>query len=158
MPRRFFRRSSSFSAATFLLPLVLAVSFAACKKGKVQVPEGATKTWDDMADDERMTHMKTVVAPRMKAMFQEYDGERFAEFNCATCHGPGAEDETFALPNPELPHLDASKYYKKHREADPEIVHFMWKEVEPAMAEALGVTHGEKGDMNCRSCHVVEGD
>jgi hypothetical protein len=141
-----------------LLPLLsLALASASCARGKVVVPEGATKTWDEMAEDERMTHMKTVVAPRMKSMFQEFDGERFADFSCETCHGPGAAEETYALPNPELPQLDESKYYKKHREATPEMVDFMWKEVEPTMAELLGVTHGMKGDMNCSSCHVVKG-
>lgn len=133
----------------------------ACKPKDPVVPEGASKTWPQMSDAEKGEHMGAVVLPRMKALFQAFDAERFAEFSCDTCHGAGAEDGSFEMPNPALPHLDASGLYKKHRKATPEIADFMWKEVEPEMAEALGLprySFTRKSGFGCANCHIVEGE
>ena len=127
---------------------------ASCALGRETTARGRDLRWRDMSAEQRMSHMSQTVAPAMGELFRGHDAERFADFGCKTCHAEG----TFAMPNPGLPHLDASGYYKKHRKASPDMVHFMWKEVEPQMAELLGVTHGEHGYFACRSCHVVEGD
>ena len=125
--------------------------------GKTGVPEGQTRAWAEMNESERMEHMASVVLPRMQAVFQGHDPERFADFGCATCHGSGAANGDYAMPNPALPVLDASNLYKKHRQQDPEMVKLMWKQVEPAMGEALAVTYGLGGaELECASCHVVE--
>jgi hypothetical protein len=109
-----------------------------------------------MSTGERIEHMSSVVAPRMQAHFQEFDRARFSDFGCPTCHGASAEDGSFAMPNPDLPHLDPSSFYKKHRKESPEIARFMWKVVEPEMANLLGLPRGEDG-FHCANCHVVEG-
>lgn len=130
----------------------------ACKMGKVTTPKGADKLWSQMDRDERSAHMYGVVKPRMETLFSELDGERFADFDCGTCHGDNAEEVDWALPNPALPKLNPKAFYKKHRKATPEMADFMWKVVEPEMAELLGVTHGPKGMMECGSCHLLEGE
>jgi cytochrome c553 len=147
---------------TGLVVAVLASALAlACKAKHPVVPEGASRTWPEMNDKERAQHMGAVVLPRMKASFQQFDAERFADFSCGTCHGAGAEDGSFEMPNPGLPRLDPSGLYKKHRKATPEIADFMWKEVEPEMAELLGLprySFVKKSGFGCANCHLVEGE
>lgn len=136
--------------ATLLLP-----ALACGPHGKVGVPEGRDKAWTEMDEPERMEHMAAVVMPRMQAVFQGYDPERFADFGCATCHGSGSGSGDFAMPNPGLPELDASNLYKKHRKESPEMVKLMWKQVEPAMGESLAQPYGFGGYISCERCHVV---
>jgi hypothetical protein len=137
--------------------VTVALTSAACgPRGQTGIPEGQAKPWAEMDDDERMQHMATVVVPRMQPVFQAHDPERFSDFGCATCHGSGAANGDFAMPSPSLPVLDASNFYKTHRKHQPEMVKLMWKEVEPAMGDALAVTHGFGGVIDCGTCHVVE--
>jgi len=141
-----------------LLAALLALPALACgPHGETGIPEGRDKAWTKMDHDERLEYMATVVSPRMKTVFQNFDPERFADFNCATCHGEGASGD-FEMPNPELPELDASKLYKKHRKATPEITKLMWKEVEPTMGELLAQTYGFGGYVSCSSCHIVHNE
>jgi cytochrome c553 len=144
-------------SARLMLASMLALPLLACgPHGKTGVPEGQTKPWSEMDDDERMAHMGAVVMPRLQAVFQEHDPERFATFGCVTCHGNGARDGNFEMPNPDLPQLDAANLYKKHRQEAPEMTKLMWKKVEPALGEALAQTYG-LGDaqVSCKSCHIV---
>ena len=137
--------------------LVLAVtSLSACKLGRTGVPEGASKLWTQMDKGERLTHMTDVVSPRLQAVFQGFDAKRFGDFGCHTCHGSGADDGSYTMPSPDLPHLSKAGFYKKHRKEQPEIVKLMWKEVEPAVGETMGLTHGPKGAIRCETCHVIE--
>lgn len=140
-----------------LLPCALAIVGAGCGSfGKVKVPEGADKTWEEMSFDDRMALMGSHVNPRMKTVFQEFDGEKFADFGCQTCHGSGASEGTFVMPNPDLPHLKEEGFFKEAREEHPDVVKFMWQDVESNLADAMGVTYGPKGDIACWSCHVVD--
>lgn len=135
------------------LSSLLALALLGCgAHGKTGIPEGSDKPWAQMDETERMEHMGAVVVPRMKAVFQGHDPQRFASFGCATCHG---DSGSFEMPNPQLPELDAANLYKKHRKATPDMVKLMWKEVEPAMGEALALTYGFEGEISCHSCHVV---
>jgi len=144
---------SSARSLASLTALVAGLT-AACSSAPV-VPPNATKTWPEMTGDERAAHMHEVVAPAMRTAFQAHDAQRFADFGCKTCHGPGEQDGTFAMPNPALPYLDASLVYRKHRKATPEITKFMWKTVEPRMGELMGLPHGDRG-VHCFTCHVVK--
>ena len=103
-----------------------------------------------------MAFMTEVVEPRMKREFQEFDAARFADFGCETCHGSGVGDGSYALPNPELPHLWEAGWFKKHRKEHPETVKFMWKHVEHGLSETMGLSVGPKGELDCRTCHVIE--
>ena len=64
------------------------------------------------------------------------------------------------MPNPNLPTLDATNMYKKHRQESPEMTKLMWKQVEPALGDALAQTYGLSSDaqIKCSSCHVVENE
>lgn len=140
-----------------LAPLLLAVPLLACgPHGQTGIPEGREKPWAEMDHDERMEHMAAVVMPKMQAVFQGHDPDRFGDFGCATCHGGGAGNGSFEMPNPGLPELDASKLYKKHRKETPDMVKLMWKQVEPSMGDALALTYGFGGEISCASCHVVK--
>ncbi len=141
--------------STTLAVLVLLPSLGCGAHGKTGIPEGRDKPWAQMDEGERMEHMGAVVMPRMKAVFQAHDAERFADFGCATCHGEGANSGDFAMPSASLPQLDAAKFYKQHRKHQPDMVALMWKKVEPAMGEALAVTYGFGGEVSCNGCHVV---
>jgi hypothetical protein len=139
-----------------LLFVFTSLSLFACgPRGQTGIPEGREKAWAELDHDERMEHMAVVVMPRMRSVFQGHDSERFAEFTCATCHGGGANSGEFHMPNPDLPQLDAANLYKQHRKESPDMVKLMWKEVEPAMGEALALTYGFGGEIECGSCHMV---
>lgn len=145
-------------ARWLLLPLLslLPLTAACGPHGETGVPEGREQAWTEMDESARMEHMAAVVMPRMQEIFLDHDPERFADFGCATCHGSGASSGDFGMPNESLPHLDAAKLYKKHRKQTPDMVKLMWKEVEPAMGEALAQTYGFDGYVSCELCHVVE--
>ncbi len=112
--------------------------------------------WKDMNHDQRLDFMKTTVMPKMKAEFAAYDGKRFGSINCSTCHGAGAKEGTFKMPNPKLPKVpnDMAGFEKLMKEK-PEAVKFMSKIV-PMMAEMLGEQPFDpktgKG-FGCHECH-----
>ena len=114
----------------------------------------SAERFEDMAPAARLKFMKAVVAPQMGKTFQAYNAEQYAEFGCVTCHGPGAKDGVFEMPNPALPKLpaDPSAVF----EEKPEIAKFMSEQVVPQMAKLLGEaaynpeTHQGFG---CFDCH-----
>lgn len=160
---------SAIQLPTVLLSLVLTGAFAAACGGSsasAESPDAAgasdepvegpasdevTKAFDEMSMPEKMKHMKTVVAPHMAKVFQEASDE-YEDFSCATCHGSGAKDGNFEMPNKELPALD-----KEEMEEHPEVTKFMQERVVPEMAKLLGEepynpeTHEGFG---CYHCHT----
>jgi hypothetical protein len=106
-----------------------------------------------------MMFMKETVLPAMQAEFQKFDAERFAEFSCATCHGSGAKQGTFAMPNPELPRLPATpEGFKAVGEQHPDMMKFMGEVVKPKMQEMLKEEPFDpatgKG-FGCMECHTT---
>jgi hypothetical protein len=136
--------------------VVFAVAGPGCKVGRETVVDGYDRRWAQLDFGEKMAVMTDVVEPRMRAEFQAFDAERFANFSCETCHGAGASDGTYAMPNPDLPHLWEKGWFKKHRKETPKTVRFMWKDVELTMSDLLGVSTGSGGELACWTCHVVE--
>jgi len=133
-----------------------AVTASAAAPAEAPMPEA----FDDMNHDQRVTFMKTSVAPKMRDLFQKYDGERFAEFGCTTCHGSSAKDGTFKMPNPELPKLPKSpEGFKALAEKNPAGLKFMKEVVLPTMASLVRqepfdpATH--KG-FACGECHTFQ--
>jgi hypothetical protein len=118
-------------------------------------------SWDAMSRDEKLNHMKTVIFPTMKEEFSTFDGKRFATFTCATCHGAGAKDGSFKMPNPDLPKIPSTpEGFKKLMETKGDITKFMMGKVKPKMASLLGETEFDpksnpKG-FGCAECHTVE--
>jgi len=115
--------------------------------------------WVKMNKGQRIDYMMRVMLPKMRAEFHAFDPKRFARVDCATCHGPGVEDGSFALPNPKLPKLLEPDLFAKHRAATPEVTKFMLEHVEPDVAEILGVPgfdpETRKG-LSCYNCHPRE--
>lgn len=113
---------------------------------------GETKKFDEMSAPEKMKHMKTVVAPHMAKVFQELSAEEYSDFSCATCHGPGAKNGEFEMPNASLPALD-----QEEMDEHPEITKFMAERVVPEMATLLGeepYNPETQEGFGCFDCHT----
>ena len=164
-------RFSSFAGVMVIL------AAAACGGGQTEAkpaespaPEGAAaapaegpvapeKPWTEMKPAERLALMKKVIAPTMGAEFKSLDATDFKDFSCVTCHGPGAKQGKFDMPNPQLPKLSVKDGFKKHMDEKPAVTKFMMEKVAPDMAKMLGIpaydpaTH--KG-FGCGNCHTME--
>jgi hypothetical protein len=103
--------------------------------------------------EDKATRMKTVVKPQMAKVFQGHDATRYADFGCATCHGPKMAPK----PQDFLPKLDLSPDgFKKLMTDKPEVVKFMHEQVVPAMAAAMGDKPYDmttKQGFGCLGCH-----
>lgn len=125
------------------------------------VPVAPPKPWDELDEKEQKAHMKENVMPVMRARFQAFDGEEFAKFTCGTCHGKGAKEGKFEMPNAELPKLPNNREdFGKLMEKEPEGCKFMMDVVNPDMAKLLGEAPFDpatgKG-FGCGGCHVIPG-
>jgi hypothetical protein len=117
----------------------------------------AAGQWEAMDHEARGKFMAKVVLPAMEAEFKTFDADRFAEVNCKTCHGAGAEDHTFKMPNPDLPELTMELFQNPPEEAKP-MLEFMSTTVKPKMAELLGMpqkTETTEG-FGCDGCHTFK--
>jgi len=156
----------------FALTFVL---LAACGGGNAENPQNTAPTasasastaptatatataeggWSDsMSKDQQAAYMKKNVVPAMGPVFQAFDGKKYAEFGCKTCHGPA-----FKVPKDYLPHLHFADGKLKEAAEKPEMAKFMMEKVTPAMVTAMGAkpfdpqTHTGFG---CGGCHTVE--
>jgi hypothetical protein len=113
-----------------------------------------TGPFDSGSNEQKLNHMKTVIQPTMGAIFKTYDGKKYGEFGCRTCHGEKKEDPHRALPKLTL----SGDGFKKLAAEKPELMKFMSEQVTPAMAKAMNdkpydpATH--KG-FGCGGCHSV---
>jgi cytochrome c551/c552 len=98
--------------------------------------------------------MKKVIKPTMGKLFTAYDGAKYGDFGCKTCHGPNNDDPQKVLPKITL----SGNGFQKLSADKPAIMKFMTEQVTPAMATAMGeppfnpATH--KG-FGCGGCHTV---
>jgi hypothetical protein len=105
-----------------------------------------------------MQTMREIVLPETKKLFVAYDGERFGEFGCPTCHGEDMQKVGFKMPN-KLPGLPSADTLAKARAHDPKLAEFMEKQVVPKMAELFDEppsTDGAGPGFGCFGCHPRE--
>jgi len=104
--------------------------------------------------------MKSVVLPKMGALFHDFAPTHYAEPTCATCHGPGAKDGSFSMPNPALPKLPATPAgFEKLRSQHTKIFDFMSNQVVPAMASLVGEEPYDpktNQGFGCFECHTKQ--
>ncbi|MCC6901852.1 MAG: hypothetical protein IT377_22975 [Polyangiaceae bacterium] len=131
------------------------------KKPEEKKPEEAAKpAWKDMSHDQKVELMKTVVMPKMGEVFKAFDAKKYAEITCATCHGAGAKEGKFQMPNAKLPKLDSKDGFAKHMKKNEKVTKFMMEKVTGEMAAALGVpafNPETKQGFGCGGCHLMEG-
>ena len=68
-----------------------------------------------------------------------------------------AADGSFAMPNPDLMQFPRRGFKQEVYVPHREMVRFMWGEVQPKMAELLGMReskYGRGAGFSCRNCHV----
>lgn len=110
--------------------------------------------FDKLTHDEKVDFMKKKVMPTMKPLFVKFDGKKFGNFNCKTCHGKDADKRKFKMPNPSLPKLDFAAL-KAGKQA-PKMAEFMGKTVKPEMAKLLQqpeFTETNPKGFGCLECH-----
>jgi len=112
-----------------------------------------------MNKDQRLEHMKNVVLPKMKQEFAAFDAKEFGAMNCATCHGAGAKEGSFKMPNPALPKLSMAGGFKKHMDKEPATTKFMMEKVVPSMAGLLDTQPYDpktNQGLGCAACHTMD--
>jgi hypothetical protein len=116
--------------------------------------------WAEMNKEQRASFMMQVVQPKMKELFQGYDATHFAKFNCSTCHGEGAKNKSFAMPDAAIPKIPATmEGFEKLKAAKPEMVKFMMETVVPEMAKLVNepiMDPATGKGFGCGECHMKE--
>lgn len=126
--------------------------------GTTAAAGGPTVPWAQMNHDQKMEYMEHTVMPEMRRMFQEFDGQRFANFTCRTCHGANAREVNFHMPNGISP-LNPAQIPGMFQSQDRMHV-FMTQRLWPRMTAMLGAqpynpqTHQGFG---CLGCHGMAG-
>ncbi len=114
--------------------------------------------WDKWSHDQKLAYMKSTVMGKEKALFSGYDSGKYGDMKCKTCHGAGAAEGKFKMPNPELPKLDLSpEGFKKLAKKSPKMLDFMSKQVVPQTAALLGEQPYDpktKIGFGCLECHT----
>ena len=110
--------------------------------------------------EKKLTYMKQTVLPAEREIFARFEPLRFADMTCETCHGQGARDGSYKMPNPDLPHIVGGKGgFEELAAKEPEAVRFMQKIVGPETARLLGYSPFDMEQhvgFSCYQCHVRE--
>jgi cytochrome c553 len=162
---------------TLVLPLVSSARTSSAAPENVAPPAppaaapekaaGPPKPWKDMTKAERGKYMKDVVTPQMRPVFQAYDAELFAKFDCSTCHGKDPKGHKFKMPSPDLHALPNTPELfmaaLKAKPSWPKWSKFMSEKVEPQVAALLGKPafdpkKPDPGAFSCNGCHTLSAD
>ena len=142
------------------MPVLLVLALAACPKpqgtttsgGAEVAPKPSGVPFEQLDHDQRIAFMKEQVVPTMKPIFQQHDAREFAEFGCKTCHGDGADQGEFHMPNDKLPLLNFSDM-SQFKKAD---IEWMTTVVKPTMARLLmeeEASPARPDGFGCVRCH-----
>ncbi len=120
------------------------------------------KPFKNMTLDEQVQFMKQRVLPETKQLFVAFD-PKFETMTCKTCHGDGAEDGSWEMPNPKLEALPGSEEafmaWVQKEPAEGKWAGFMATQLEPAMGKLLGVQvfdpKTKTGEFSCENCHLL---
>lgn len=115
--------------------------------------------WDKWTHEQKLAYMKSTVLPKMKDLFVSFNADHYANMNCKTCHGSGASDGTFKMPNPDLPKLPKTpaEFKALATGKKAKIFAFMKEQVEPQMAQLLGEQPYDpkaNSGFSCMGCHT----
>lgn len=110
--------------------------------------------WDSMSESDQEMYMVSTVLPIHAEMFREYDAERYAAFECTTCHGDDAEAEHYEMPSRFLPPLPAegTAAWTQAQARNPRAWTFMTDHVMPTIRTQIG-----ESEMTCFTCHPHAG-
>jgi hypothetical protein len=156
------------------ITVVMAVLLAAACGSKSSTPGGpggggtgptepapgplAAGQWETMDHEARADFMSKAVLPAMAEKFKAFDPDRFGDFDCVTCHGDGANDHSFKMPNPDLDALSMDEI--QNPDADHKaITEFMMTTVKPTVANLLGKPEYSAENpqgFGCFNCHTMK--
>jgi len=128
-------------------------------------PKPVPDKFEDMDLDQRMKFMQDVVLPKTKAVFQKFDPVKYANFDCKTCHGDGAnEGGNFEMPNPKIKVLPGTEEtfvaWVSKDETAMKYTQMMAGELEPLMGQLLKVQvfdpKTKAGEFSCNACHLLD--
>nr|HEX4313642.1 hypothetical protein [Kofleriaceae bacterium] len=131
----------------------------ACSHAPPLPPVGDSTTgWTTWSHDQKLAYMEHTVLPAEREVFARFEPVRFASMTCETCHGQGARDGSYKMPNPDLPHLVGGKGgFEELYAKQPETLRFMQKVVVPETAKLLGYPPFDMEKhvgFSCYQCHV----
>jgi hypothetical protein len=118
----------------------------------------AAGQWDSMDHEAREHFMEDTVLPAMSAAFKGFDGDRFGDFDCTTCHGAGIADHTYKMPNPDIDALSVDDIMNPDDDHKA-ITEFMMTRVKPEMARLLGKPENSAENpqgFGCFHCHTMK--
>jgi hypothetical protein len=113
----------------------------------------ASTPFASMTGAQKGQFMGQVVLPRMAEVFKGHDAQRYAKFDCSTCHGDNADAVGFHMPN-DLPALPAADPMAQANAHDPAVAKFMAEVVTPTMRELLQAPPSDAAEgFDCFGCH-----
>jgi len=120
-------------------------------------PNGQQITWPEMTIEQRKSHMGRVVLPTAAAIFGSWRPDHYARVDCTLCHGQGARNDNFSMPNDHLPRLSGDLLLGPEFASQPETTRLKLNRLVPEMSAALGLKSfsiiTRKG-FGCYSCHL----
>ncbi|HTQ42200.1 MAG TPA: hypothetical protein VMI75_05525 [Polyangiaceae bacterium] len=148
----------SAAATETAAPAASAAPSASAAPATAAPPAPGPGDWDKWSHEQKLAWMKAAVMPKMKDLFSSFDSAKYGDMKCKTCHGHGAEDGSFKMPNPDLPKLPKTPDgFKKLAKDKGKIMQFMKEQVLPTMAGLVGEQPYDpkaNSGFGCMECHT----